>query len=212
MSDFADTSAFDDDLEWYFHEEGETMVGWRVWLAMGNPKKGTLSLRSAFIPEVVWDPERNRSGEGYTSGCLANKFLIKDNVETGGVLKRRLDPIPYAIRRMRGKLNEPCQRVPGVRCGCGFNAFMTRDEALRHKRARHQPPWGVSFTGQIPGVLIGRIEMAGEVVEHADHVRTSWCKILDLEMCHGSRKVAAELERLYDVPVLYRPDGYVHHD
>ena len=187
-----------DDLEWVLHASGETMHGWRVWLAMREKETKVLTLRSTITPGIIWDPAVGRSGDFYVAEeCLADRFIYTPQRD-GTVRQYRMKALDPLFARLFRRMRQPCESIPGAHCGCGYNVFLTKADALEYLLEKCNPPWGASFTGNIPGVLLGEVEMAGEVIEHNDHVRASHVRILGLEMHYGEQEVA---DQLYDVRV-----------
>lgn len=185
-----ESELFDDDLG--FDSIDGTETGWRKWLLFTDPSNGGVKMCSAWHPFGEWPDER------FSAECVP---AFKPRPGAGRV-RRYLN--------MRKRVS--CGSAPNPDCTCGIYAFKTREGAemygSRSGQVGHIPDTA-SYTLDalrersrgIVGLVLGRIELWGEVLDCEDHWRGEYAYAQELFIVRGDAAFAEILSERYRIPV-----------
>jgi hypothetical protein len=151
---------------------------WRVVLEGGEPR---------FLPLNMPTPEWNGAESGWVSAsCLHGQPA---SVGPAGSLVvwpggRRVDRLSFRAEH----------HVPEEACSCGFYALKELDPNLLIT-ARAGLPRAEATDGSEQHVVIGRVELAGKVIEHERGYRAERARIVELIPVRGSAAPVRDLAK-----------------
>jgi hypothetical protein len=159
----------------------EPLVGYRAWHVAG----ASLLPISHRDPAVTTSPWDGANRHWVSATC---SFETPDPM-TDSMRKR--------LRHIYAKLGLPFESfpdvphtVPGECCSCGFYAMKELSSML-------------GFSA--PGVVLGRVELAGKVIECTMGYRAERARIIELLSIAGDRRSAAELALRLGLPLAALP-------
>ncbi len=155
------------------------LTGYRMWRVVFEGDEPT------FLPLNMPTPEWNGAAAGWVSAsCLHG--LPASIGPTGSPVVwpggRRIDRLAFRSEH----------HVPEEACSCGFYALKELDPDLLIL-ARHGFPIGDAEDGSEQHVVIGRVELAGKVIEHERGYRAERARIVELIPVRGSHAPVRDL-------------------
>jgi hypothetical protein len=160
----------------------EPLVGYRAWYVAGASLLLPIGHRDPAATTSPWD------------GANRHWVSATCSFETP-------EPVPDSMRErlqhIYSKLGLPSESfpggphtVPGENCSCGFYAMKELDSMLRFSA---------------PGLVLGRVELAGKVIECSLGYRAERARIAELISIAGDRRSAAELALRLGLPLAAIP-------
>jgi hypothetical protein len=153
------------------------LVGYRMWLVRDEDEE------PVFFPLSHPSPNWKGATRGWVSASCwvgSDEFLasLDDEFAWDG-------PNPH--------------RAPGEGCSCGFYAMKELDGQLLHVAA--MAAHGVDRTGTDEVSVLGRVELAGKVIEHELGYRAERARIVELIPLRGQKRTVEAIARRAGVAV-----------
>jgi len=155
----------------------EPLVGYRAWYVVG----------ASLLPIGHRDPAATTSP---WDGANRHWVSATCSFETPGPVT---DSMRQRLKHIYSKLGLPFESfpdsphtVPGEGCSCGFYAMKELSSML---------------VLSAPGVVLGRVELAGKVIEHNLGYRAERARIAELISIEGDRRSAGELALRLGLPL-----------
>jgi hypothetical protein len=101
-------------------------------------------------------------------------------------MRKRLDRISSKLGFSPEPLRDGPHTVPGESCACGFYAMKDLSRMLLFSA---------------PGIVLGRVELAGKVIEYTAGFRAERARITELISTEADRRSVAELALLLGLPM-----------
>jgi hypothetical protein len=155
----------------------EPLVGYRAWLVAGASLL-PISHRDPTTTTSPWDGA-NRRWVSATC-CVGTPEPMTDS------MRKRLEHSSSKLGFPFESFPDGPHTVPGEDCSCGFYAMKELNSML-----------GLSG----PGVVLGRVELAGEVIEYTLGYRAERARIAELIIVAGDRRSAEELALRLELPL-----------
>ena len=147
----------------------EPLVGYRAWHVAGASLL-PISHRDPTTTTSPWDGANRR----WVSATCS--FGTPEPVTDS--MRKRLEHIYAKLGLPFESIPDGPHTVPGEHCACGFYAMKELDSMLRFSA---------------PGLVLGRVELAGKVIECTLGYRAERARISELISIAGDRRSAAKL-------------------
>jgi hypothetical protein len=156
----------------------EPLVGYRAWFIAGD-LLFPISRQAPAATTSPWDGANRRWV--YATCSLGTAGPVSDS------MKKRLEHIYSKLGFQPEFIGGP-HTVPGESCACGFYAMKKLDMVLG---------------SSAPHVALGRVELAGKVIEYTFGYRAERARITELISGAGDRRSMAELALRLGLPVVW---------
>jgi hypothetical protein len=159
----------------------EPLIGFRAWFFSVVGQVSVLSI-SAGVPGLTsaWDGANRH----WVTATCPTDTIGRSHVAPAS-LKRQLEAIRSKIGSLPEGLFVP-HSVPGEYCSCGFYAMKTLLSV--------EEPSG-------PNVILGRVELAGKVIECSTGFRAERARIVELTPVVGTEREAMRLANHLGLPM-----------
>jgi hypothetical protein len=159
----------------------EPLVGYRAWHVA----------RASLLPIGHRDPAATTSPwDGANRHWVSATCSFETPEPVTDSMRERLQHIYSKLGLPSESFPEGPHTVPGEGCSCGFYAMKELSSML-------------GFSA--PGVVLGRVELAGKVIEHNLGYRAERARITELISIAGDRRSAAELALRLGLPLAVIP-------
>jgi hypothetical protein len=158
----------------------EPLIGYRAWYF-------SVVGRASLFPISAGDPAAMSAWEGANRGWVSATCPFESPHQPHDPPRTRLQAIRPAVG-FRPELCVACAHhtIPGEGCSCGFYA-------MKALVTVEEPP--------VDGVILGRVELAGKVIEYTSGYRAERARIVELTPVVGTEPDAMRLADRLGLPM-----------
>jgi hypothetical protein len=157
----------------------EPLVGYRAWFFTNNVHGALLSLGGGSLgggPDTAW--------EGANRHWVSADCPFGSPERESASMRARLEQICSKLGYLpESILDRPPHVIPGEDCSCGFYAMKTLS---RVQQLSMELRWG-------PDLILGRVALAGKVIEYTVGYRAARARIAALIPMRGDERTAKRL-------------------